>query len=326
MNRPHLKPLLLSSTLLGLAAASLTLVAPATAQEAAASKEDNSDVVVITGTRIAREGYVSSSPVTTLDAEELGLKQPVDVEEVLRSMPQFSPGNGGQVNNGSAGASTLDLRGLTTPRTLPLIDGKRMVGFDPNGLFDVTAVPLALLKRVDVVTGGASAVYGSDAVAGVVNFILDDEFKGAQFDANYGITDHGDGETENVQGTLGAGFDDGRGNVVLSLGYAEKEAVYQTRGPGSATPGNALPLFRRHRRAGSAGRRAVRRDGQSRAVLSGLRLQPAEPLPDAAEALERDGAGQVRHQRCSAGLFALHLFALDLRTAAGLVRHVRVRL
>lgn len=240
MNRPHLKPLLLSSTLLGLAAAPLVLVAPATAQETAAPKEDNSDVVVITGTRIAREGYVSSSPVTTLDAEELGLKQPVDVEEVLRAMPQFSPGNGSQVNNGSAGASTLDLRGLTTPRTLPLIDGKRMVGFDPNGLFDVTAVPLALLKRVDVVTGGASAVYGSDAVAGVVNFILDDEFKGAQFDANYGITDHGDGETVNVQGVLGAGFEDGRGNVVLSLGYAEKEAVYQTRGPGSATPGNSF--------------------------------------------------------------------------------------
>lgn len=237
MNRPHLKPLLLSSTLLGIAG--LSYAAPAFAQEPA-SKPAEGDVVVVTGTRIAKEGYVSSSPITTIDAGDLERKQPVDVEEVLRAMPQFLPGNGGQVNNGSSGTSTLDLRGLTTPRTLPLIDGKRMVAFDPNGLFDVTAIPLSLLERVDVVTGGASAVYGSDAVAGVVNFILNDDFQGVQLDANYSITDHGDGETENIQGTMGAGFDDGRGNVVLSLGYANKESVYQTRPPGSATPGSSF--------------------------------------------------------------------------------------
>ncbi len=232
----RLKQLLLSTTLLGLTGAPVLLAAPAFAQQPAATEEEK-DVVVVTGTRIQREGLVSSSPVMTVGAEELALKQPVDVEEVLRSMPQFLPGNGGQVNNGSAGASTLDLRGLSTPRTLPLIDGKRMVGYDPNGLFDVTSIPLALLERVDVVTGGASAVYGSDAVAGVVNFILNDDFQGAQFDASYSITDHGDGEIENYQGTVGAGFDDGRGNVVLSVGYLNKESVYQTRGPGSATPG-----------------------------------------------------------------------------------------
>ncbi|MDP3738226.1 MAG: TonB-dependent receptor [Hyphomonadaceae bacterium] len=236
MKKPPLKQLLLSTTLLGLASASLIAAAPAAAQNAPPQAEDN-EIVVITGTRIVQEGYASSSPITTITAEELQLTQPVDVEAVLRALPQFQPGNGGQVNNGSSGTSTLDLRGLTTPRTLPLIDGKRMVGFDPNGLFDVTAIPLALLERVDVVTGGASAVYGSDAVAGVVNFILNDDFRGAQLDTSYSITDHGDGETENIQGTMGAGFDDGRGNVVLSLGYANKEAVYQTRGAGAATPG-----------------------------------------------------------------------------------------
>src|SRR5690348_3443860 len=198
--------MLLSTTLIGLASAPLLAVAPATAQEAQPAAEG--DVVVVTGTRIAREGYISSSPIQTVDADELSRQQPVDVEDVLRDMPQFLPGNGGQVNNGSSGTSTLDLRGLTTPRTLPLIDGKRMVGFDPNGLFDVTAVPLALLERVDVVTGGASAVYGSDAIAGVVNFILNDDFQGAQLDANYSITDHGDGEIDAYQATVGAGFDD----------------------------------------------------------------------------------------------------------------------
>ncbi|HVY88901.1 MAG TPA: TonB-dependent receptor [Hyphomonadaceae bacterium] len=228
--------MLLSTTLLGISAPAI-LAAPASAQAQPAATSEQSDTVVITGTRIVREGYVSSSPITTVTADEIQAKQPVDVEDVLRAMPQFMPGNGGQVNNGSAGASTLDLRGLTTPRTLPLIDGHRMVGFDPNGLFDVTAIPIALLERVDVVTGGASAVYGSDAVAGVVNFILNDEFKGVQLDASYGITDHGDGETETYQATMGAGFDGGKGNVALSIGYANKEAVYQTRGPGSATPG-----------------------------------------------------------------------------------------
>jgi len=232
----RLKPLLLSTTLLGLMGSPLLLAAPALAQQAQPPAEE-SDVIVITGTRIQREGLVSSSPVMTVGAEELELKQPVDVETVLRSMPQFAPGNGAQVNNGSAGVSTLDLRGLTTPRTLPLIDGKRMVGYDPKGLFDVTSVPIALLERVDVVTGGASAVYGSDAIAGVVNFILNDDFKGAQLDANYSITDHGDGETENYQATVGAGFDDGRGNVVLSVGYLNREPVYQSRGPASLTPG-----------------------------------------------------------------------------------------
>lgn len=236
MKRPPLKQLLLSTTLLGLASAPLIAVAPAAAQQAAPQADDG-EVIVITGTRVAVEGYVSSSPIQTIDADELSRQQPVDVEDVLRDMPQFLPGNGGQVNNGSSGTSTVDLRGLTTPRTLPLIDGKRMVGFDPNGLFDVSAIPLALLERVDVVTGGASAVYGSDAIAGVVNFILNDEFQGAQLDTTYSITDHGDGETENYQATMGAGLDDGRGNVVLSVGYLNREAVYQVRGPASVTPG-----------------------------------------------------------------------------------------
>ena len=122
------------------------------------ASESSLETIVVTGTRITTPGYVSASPIATLSAEDISRQQPVDVETVLRSMPQFSPGNGCQVNNGSSGTSTVDLRGLTTPRTLPLIDGKRMVPFDPNGLFDVTAVPLALLERVDVVTGGASGL------------------------------------------------------------------------------------------------------------------------------------------------------------------------
>ena len=252
----------------------IALCAPASAQTTPTAQEEKDDVVVITGTRIAREGYVSSSPITTVDAEELALKQPADVEEVLRAMPQFLPGNGGQVNNGSSGTSTLDLRGLSTPRTLPLIDGHRMVGFDPNGLFDVTAIPVSLLKRVDVVTGGASAVYGSDAVAGVVNFILNDDFQGAQLDTSYSITDHGDGEIVNVQGTVGAGFDDGRGNVVLSVGYANKEAVYQTRPPGSSTPGSSSTTNPSAIDSATGGRTQFNATGQLVPFYQGFNFNP----------------------------------------------------
>src|SRR5215510_4488181 len=112
----RLKHLLLSTSLLSLTP---FLAVPASAQQAdQPSADEKGETVVITGTRILQPGYVSASPITTVDAEQLGVKNPVDVEDVLRQMPQFAPGNGGQVNNGSSGASTLDLRGLTEPRTL----------------------------------------------------------------------------------------------------------------------------------------------------------------------------------------------------------------
>jgi|CXWL01.1.fsa_nt_gi outer membrane receptor protein involved in Fe transport len=200
---------------------------------------EEEDTIVVTGSRIARPGFNSNSPITTVNAAELDLQQPVDIEEVLRGLPQFLPGVGSQVNNGSAGVSTLNLRGLTEPRTLVMLDSSRMVAFDTSGLVDVTAIPIALLERVDVVTGGASAVYGSDAMAGVVNFILKDDFSGAQFDYDRTFTDaeHGDATTNHYSMTLGAALDEGRGNVVLNIGYLDKPPVYQTFSPGSDTPG-----------------------------------------------------------------------------------------
>jgi iron complex outermembrane recepter protein len=197
----------------------------------------NGDEIVVTGSRIPRPGFVSNSPVSTVGQTDINLEQPTDVEAVLHGLPQFSPGNNQSINNGSSGTSTLDLRGLTEPRTLVLINGKRMVGFNPNGLFDVTAVPIALLDRVDVVTGGASAVYGSDAMAGVVNFILKDDFQGVQIDQDYSVTDHGDGERDSTSITMGANFDDNRGNVTLNVSYLNREQVGQSRGPATLTPG-----------------------------------------------------------------------------------------
>ncbi|TPW07750.1 MAG: TonB-dependent receptor plug domain protein [Alphaproteobacteria bacterium] len=185
------------------------------------------ETIVVTGSRIPRPGFTSNSPIATINSEELELTMPVDVEQALCAMPQFLSGNSSNLNNGSSGTSTVDLRGLTTPRTLVLVDGKRMVGFDPNGLVDVTAIPVSMLERVDIVTGGASAVYGSDAMSGVVNFILKDDFHGAQFDADYSVTDHQDGRRNAYGVTLGAELDNGRGNVALYIGHLDQDQVNQ---------------------------------------------------------------------------------------------------
>lgn len=206
----------------------------ASAQEAAAPTAVDEDEIVVTGSRIPRPGFTSNSPISTISEVELDLQQPVDVEQVLRTLPQFASGNSSSTNNGSSGTSTIDLRGLTTPRTLVLINGKRVVGFDPNGLVDVTAIPVAMLERVDLVTGGASAVYGSDAMAGVVNFILKDDFDGAQLDADYSVTGDNDGRREAYGLTLGADLDSGRGNVALHIGHLSQEQVNMSARPWGA--------------------------------------------------------------------------------------------
>lgn len=219
-----------------MAVAAVTLAAtPAAAQDEPASEEET---IVVTGSRIARPGFTSTSPIATIGGAELALQQPLNVEELLRNQPQFGAGDGTQTNNGSRGAATLNLRGLSPTRTLPLIDGKRIVGFDPTGLFDTSAVPLALLERIDVVTGGASAVYGSDAVAGVVNFILNEDFRGAEARWEHSFNDlHDTGDADSASLTLGASLDDGRGNVALSVGWLDREAVYQINGPAALAPG-----------------------------------------------------------------------------------------
>lgn len=221
---------------ISLLALSAAAAPPAMAQ---ATGEDE-DVIVVTGSRITRPGFTSASPIATVSGDELRLQQPVNIEELLRNQPSFSSGVGSQVNNGSAGAFTLDLRGLSEPRTLPLIDGKRMVAFDFNGLFDTGAIPLGLLERVDVVTGGASAVYGSDAMAGVVNFILDDNFQGTDVRVSRSWNDlHASGDSTNYEVTIGAGLDNGRGNAALSVGWLERDPVFQRNGPASLAPGTS---------------------------------------------------------------------------------------
>jgi outer membrane receptor protein involved in Fe transport len=208
----------------------LLLPALAPAQSAGPlSSTENGDIdeVVVTGSRIVREELTAQSPIAVIDAENIRIQNVTTIEEVLRRSPQFAAAIGSQTNNGNEGAATVDLRNLGEERTLVLVDGKRFVPFDPNGVVDINMIPASLLERVEVVTGGASATYGSEAVAGVVNFILKKDFEGLEVNTLYGITQEGDGDTYGFDVTTGTNFAGGRGNIVLNVGYTKQDAVLQ---------------------------------------------------------------------------------------------------
>jgi len=219
--------LLATSVIAG--AAFAVAAAPAVAQED--GEELVQDSVIITGTRIQQPGIVSSSPISSIGEEEFALTQTVEVERLFRDLPIALPGDNENVNNGTAGATSIDLRGLGDQRTLVLVDGKRMVPFDVDGEVDVSAIPVVMLERIDVVTGGASAVYGSDAIAGAVNFILKDDFEGVEVATKYRFTEQGDGELwgdgeiYSISAMVGSNLDNGRGNVTLAMDFTDRKGV-----------------------------------------------------------------------------------------------------
>ena len=195
--------------------------------EAAAPAEETSEAdIVVTGTLIRNPNLVASAPVTVVGQEEIQLKQSNVAEEVLRSIPGVVPSVGSNVNNGNGGASFVNLRGLGPNRNIVLLDGTRIVPANIIGIVDLNNIPLALVDRVDVLTGGASSTYGADAVGGVVNFITRSDFAGVELSASEQITERGDGNVFRSDLTIGANFDDGRGNAVMSIGYQEADPVY----------------------------------------------------------------------------------------------------
>jgi iron complex outermembrane receptor protein len=205
---------------------------PSVDQQAAVAEPedqaDEDDAIVVTGSRIVRPDLEAPSPVTTVDSEQFDLTGTVTVETLLNELPQLIPGNTRTSNNqGGEDFSTLDLRGLGPQRTLILVDGERIPASSTTGVVDIGTIPAGLIERVDVVTGGASAVYGSDAMAGVVNFVLKDNFEGLEATAQYGISDHGDGSSFNIQGLLGGNFGDDRGNMTFFASYYTRESVGQ---------------------------------------------------------------------------------------------------
>lgn len=232
-----------TSTVLKVSAAPFTLAlalvatpalaqgAPATAATDADQSATQDDTIVVTGSRISRPDLTSSSPVSVIDSQELKETNAVTVEQILAVNPQFAAGFGQSSNNPGDGSATVNLRGLEEQRTLVLIDGKRAPSYDTSGAVDVNTIPTALIKRVDVLTGGASAVYGSDAIAGVVNFILDDRFEGLTADGSAQVTTRGDGPIYNLSLTGGVPIGD-RGNFVVSGGYSKRDGVYFGARPG----------------------------------------------------------------------------------------------
>jgi len=198
-----------------------------TNESAAPAEPTASNEIVITGTLIRNPNLVASAPVTVLGHDEVQLRQTNTAEDILRTIPGAAPSIGAQVNNGNGGSSYANLRSLGTNRNIVLLDGVRVVPVDLSGRVDLNIIPLALVDRVDVLTGGASSTYGADAVAGVINFITRSDFSGMELAVSDQITQRGDGNYLRGDLTLGANFDDGRGNAVISMGYQESDPVYQ---------------------------------------------------------------------------------------------------
>ncbi len=183
--------------------------------------------VVVTGSLIQNPNLVAANPVNVVSEQEIELRQNNTAEALLRELPGVVPSIGSAVNNGNGGASFVNLRGLGSNRNLVLLDGVRIVPGELQGRVDLNNIPLALVQRADVLTGGASTTYGADAVTGVVNFITRTDFSGIDLQASQQITERGDGNIFRIDATIGANLEDGRGNAVFSVGYQEADAVFQ---------------------------------------------------------------------------------------------------
>src|SRR5688572_30636305 len=187
--------------------------------------------VIVTGTRIRQViGMATPTPVTAVTLTELtDFNQGSTTAEQLAELPQFfatpTAQRGGNAISTTAGGSYLNLRGMGLNRTLVLLDGTRMAPADANGSVNVDNFPIALMQRVDVVTGGASAAYGADAVAGVVNFVLNREFEGLTTRFSTGITEQKDGENFNVSIAAGQGFLDDRLHLIGSVDAREIDQI-----------------------------------------------------------------------------------------------------
>ena len=196
------------------------------AQEAPAEQLEE---VLVTGSRIAQSNLFAPTPITTVTADAIEFTGAVNIADVLRTLPAVTTGISGNNSNFStagAGLNTLALRNLGTDRTLVLVNGRRYVsGSDGSGSVDFNTIPTELIKNVEVITGGASAIYGSDALAGVVNIALQDDFEGIRLNVQSGSTFDGGGDNDRISLTMGSNFADDRGNAVLSLIYSNDDGI-----------------------------------------------------------------------------------------------------
>ena len=196
----------------------------AAAQTGPAAQEE--EPIVVTGSRIASAGLTAPNPISQVSAEEFTLTSSATAENLLNTLPQVVPGESGFTNNEASGVATVNLRGLGEQRNLVLVNGRRYIFFDARQVTDLNTIPTALVSRVELVTGGSSAVYGSDAVSGVVNFILKNNFEGLEATAQYDITANGDAAKANFDLILGGNFADDRGNATIYFNYFDRKPTF----------------------------------------------------------------------------------------------------
>src|SRR5882757_1777328 len=244
-------------------AAALCLMAQAASAQEVAQAQGGVEAVSVTGTRIVRDGYSAPAPVTVVGVEQIQAQAPANLADFVNSsLPsvigsETSNNSSGSLSNGLAGINALNLRSLGVNRTLILLDGHRTPASAATGDTDVNTIPQQLVKRVDVVTGGASADYGSDAVGGVVNFILDKEFTGFKSAFEYGETDAGLQPSYKVNGTYGMEFDGGKGHALISGEWVQtaptpkdynpawnKSGFFKVQNPAyNATTNTSVPFY-----------------------------------------------------------------------------------
>jgi len=211
-----------------------TSFSAAIAQQTERAGEDELEEVTVTGSRVITDNLKSPTPITSVGVDEVAKTTPSDIPDALNKLPQMLAGGGapgGRTPRTQGNASTnnggnvLSLRNFGASRTLVLLDGHRVPTSNQDGSVNVDILPQMLISRVDIVTGGASAVYGSDAVAGVVNFILDKQFTGLKFKADVGISEYGDGEEGQFGAAWGTELFGGRGHFLTSLRYRAQDMI-----------------------------------------------------------------------------------------------------
>ena len=255
------------------AAASLWAAA-AEAQEPIQAQADTEEITV-TGSRLRRDGMSTPTPVTALDIGEMRQMAPTLLMDSLDQLPQFRDNQLSQTGSifvSGGGSNAVNLRGIGSNRTLVLLDGRRLVPGQTAGTVDVAILPTALIQRVEVVTGGASAAYGSDAISGVTNFILDTEFEGASANLQTGMTDRHDHRHYQVEFAAGSAIGE-RGHIIGSVDYYDADGVQGYAGRDWGAEGWAMFT----RGVTATPRRFYAPDGRSRVITSGG-LIPSGPL------------------------------------------------
>ncbi len=264
-----LKLRILPAAVAGALAASM--YGSAFAQQAAVKAEPKVDRIEVTGSRIPAANLESTSPITTIDAAAIKADGLRSVENFLNNLPQVFAAQGSAISNGASGTATVNLRGLGDTRTLVLVNGRRLPAGSPNiYAADLNQIPAPLIRRVEILTGGAGAIYGSDAVAGVVNFIMNDKFEGVQFEVNHSFYQHdqgddtgaaamiraraisnpaqfkmpgnisADGKINDFNLLFGSNFANGKGNATVFFNFKKEDALLQSERDFSACSlGNA---------------------------------------------------------------------------------------